>query len=111
MIITFVFLTSMILLKSSDDCRSGEREGGAWDQQRDYQRRRRHRRRGRRRRGPVRHDGHRGVDGRLHDGIRADGVPDAFQVLYVSTRGTGVEQQRVLRDELPTLRGSRDGPA
>lgn len=77
---------------SSDDCHSGEREGGARDQHRVDQRRRRRRwRRRRRRRCPVQHDGHRGIVGRLHDRVRADGVPDAFQVLYVNTRGTAVE--------------------
>jgi len=77
------------------DCRSGKREGGAWDQQRVDQRRRR-----RQRRRSVRHDELRGVVERFHDGIRADGVPDdAFQVFYVNTRGIAVKWQRVVRND------------
>lgn len=78
--------------------RDGEREGGARDQHRVDQRRRRRRRRRRwcrrrrrRRRRPVRYDGLRDDDRRLHDGICADGVPDALQVLYVNARAAAVK--------------------
>jgi len=82
---------------------SDEREGGAGEQRRidQWRRRRRH---------AIRHDGLRDVVGRLHDGIRAHGISDTFQMLHVNAETKGRRRKGMVAraNELGNSKGERN---